>query len=109
MKTGIWIGIVIGAVILSLIVGSQLFPKEVQDKVVVIGDVEKEEGSFYNKIVSPEGYMTGYSCASWMQAFGFIDGLSGWECYLKEVDPIESSCDSLGCERFTFKCTCFEK
>lgn len=28
MKTGIWIGIIIGAIVLSLILGSQLFPKE---------------------------------------------------------------------------------
>lgn len=51
MKTGAWIGIIIGAVILSLIVGSQLFPKT---KVVEVSP----QGKFCydNEMVSQEDY-----------------------------------------------------
>ena len=55
------------------------------------------------------GYLTGDSCYGWMEGYGKIDGRSNWKCYLDQVDPFESTCDSLGCERFNFKCVCFGK
>lgn len=105
------IAVVIVLMLIAGFVAVQMFPKtnQIQRGFNSIQSVDMVSGSFYNKIVSPEGYMTGDSCDGWMEGFGFIDGRLNWECYLDQADPIESSCDINGCERFTFKCVCYKK
>jgi len=51
MKTGIWIGIIIGAIVLSLIAGSQLFPKT---KIVEVSPIGKF--CYDNQMISQEDY-----------------------------------------------------
>lgn len=95
-------------VIASLWAGATFFTYHTDDCIYKIDSIDTVVNTFYEKIVAPEGYVTSQTCSEWMSGYGYIDGPSNWKCFFTNVDPIESTCDSLSCEKFTFTCACYK-
>ena len=104
MQSWQWIVFVALALIIGGFAGSMLFGGDggVVSGECNIDDVQSEKLN-HIRVDDARGYIGGLMCNDYLN----LD--SSWDCYLDDVDPLESTCSgAFGCSTFNFNCACFK-